>query len=112
MKRITPVTLLALACLALPALAGEPLQRTPQSIPVYSLSPGASGSIGGSARSQRQDVPPVPGLLNAPATRTSTVYGSSGVQQSGGLRQSVEYPNGMRVPQPSVQRSYQLRRDE
>jgi hypothetical protein len=112
MTRVNTGVVLSLALLALPALAAEPQTRSYQGIPVYSLSPGASGSISGSARSQRQDVPPVPGLPKAPTTRTSTVYGSSGVQQSGGLRQSLEYPNGMRVPQPSVQRSYQLQRDQ
>jgi hypothetical protein len=40
------------------------------------------------------------------------VSGQSSVQQSGGLRQSIEYPNGRRVPQQSVQGSFEQRRDQ
>jgi hypothetical protein len=112
MKRIFTVGLFSSALLTLPALAVEPLKRPYQTVPVYSVSAGASGSISGSARSQKQDVQQVPGLPNGVSTRSITVYGASGVQQSGGIRQSVEYPNGMRVPQQSVQRSYELQRDE
>lgn len=104
--------LIFIAIWTLPVLAAEPLKRQPQAIEVYSVSPGASGSIGSSSRSQSYDVQPVPGLPNGVSTRSSTVYGGSTLQQSGGIRQSTEYPNGLRVPQQSVQGSYQYQRDE
>lgn len=111
MKRMNTLWLIFSALLALPAWAAEPLKRPYQSIPVYSVSPGAAGSISSSTRSQRQDVSPVPGLPGGVSTRSSTVYGSSGVRQAG-IRQSVEYPNGMRVPQQSVQDRFARQRDE
>jgi hypothetical protein len=112
MEQVFTVGLFVSVLLTLPALAAESLKRPYQTIPVYSVSPGATGGISGSVRIQKQDLQQVPGLPNGVFTRNTTVYGTSGVQQSGGLRQSVEYPNGMRVPQQSVQRSYQLQRDE
>jgi hypothetical protein len=112
MSRINRALLFFLAVLALPVLAAEPLKRQPQAIPVYSVSPGSAGSISNSAHSQRYEVQPIPGLPNGVSTRSTTVYGRAGVQQSGGIRQSIEYPNGMRVPQPSVQGSYQRQRGE
>ena len=100
------------ALIALPTLAAEPLQRQLPVIERYSVSPGASGSISSSSRRQSQAVAPVPGVPNGVSTRSSTLYGGSRLQQSGGIRQSIEYPNGLRVPQQSVQGSYQYRRDE
>lgn len=106
------VPLVFIATLALPTLAAEPLKRQPQAIERYSVSPGASGSISSSSRSQGYEVAPVPGLPNGVSTRSTTVYGGSTLQQTGGIRQSTEYPNGLRVPQQSVQGSYQYQRDE
>lgn len=112
MNFVKPVALIFIATLVLPALAAEPLKRQPQVIERYSLSPGSSGSISSSSRSQNYEVAPVPGLPAGVSTRSTSVYGGSTLQQSGGIRQSIEYPNGMRVPQQSVQGSYQRQRDE
>lgn len=110
--RIFTLGLVVSALLALPVLAAEPLKRSSQGIPVYSVSPGASGSFSGSAHSHSQDGVQVPGLPGDVSTRRSTVYGTSTVRQTGAIRQTLEYPNGMRVPQQSVQGSYQQQRDE
>jgi hypothetical protein len=112
MDFVKHLVLVLIALIALPTLAAQPLTRQPQSIERYSVSPGASGSIGGSSRSQRYDVSPVAGVPNAVSTRSTTVYGGSSVQQSGAIRQSTEYPNGMRVPQQSEQGSYRYQHDQ
>lgn len=99
---------LLLACLAGPLLAAEPTPRTPQVIPVYSVSPGASGSVSSSASSQRYEVI---GGRTLPEGGYSSQYGSrvgsSSVQQ-GGIRQSIEYPDGRRVELQPGQGSYQI----
>jgi hypothetical protein len=112
MQRFKGLMLVLSFWLALPALAAEPSSRPMQSIPVFSVSPGASGSVGSSSRSINRDVQLVPGVPSGVPTRSSTVSGQSSVQQSGGLRQSIEYPNGRRVPQQSVQGSFEQRRDQ
>jgi hypothetical protein len=104
--------LLVSTLLALPVLAAEALERPTAGVPVYRVSPGATGSVSGSAYSQQQDGQPFSGLPSGVYTRSSTFSGSSTVRQSGAIRQSIEYPNGMRVPQQSVQGSYQQQRDE
>ncbi|MFZ3186792.1 MAG: hypothetical protein A2Y50_14020 [Pseudomonadales bacterium RIFCSPLOWO2_12_59_9] len=106
------VVLVFIAIWTLPVLAAEPPKHQPQVIERYSVSPGASGSISGSSRSQSYELQPVPGLPNGVSTRSTTLYGGSTLQQSGGIRQSTEYPNGLRVPRQSVQGSYQYQRDE
>lgn len=103
---------ISIAAMALPALAAEPLKRQMPVIERYSVSPGATGSISNSSRSQGYDVAPVPGLPNGVTTHSTTVYGGSTLQQSGGIRQSTEYPNGMRVPQESRQGNYSYQRDQ
>ena len=106
------LVLVFIATLALPTLAAEALKRQLPVIERYSVSPGASGSISSSSRSQSYEVAPVPGLPNGVSTRSTTLYGGSTLQQSGGIRQNTEYPKGLRVPQQSVQGSYQYQRDE
>jgi hypothetical protein len=100
------------ALFALPVSAAERLLQQTPSIEVYQLSPGASGSINSSSSSQRYDVPQVPGIPEGISTRSTSTFGSSAVQQSGGIRQSIEYPNGRIVPQQPRQEGYQYRRDE
>lgn len=112
MKRVNRAGLIFSALLALPAVAAEPLNQPAAGIPVFSVSPGASGSIGSSSRSINRDVQLLPGVPSGVSTRSSQVSGQSSVQQSGGLRQSIEYPNGRRVPQQSVQHSFERRRDD
>lgn len=109
---IQQLALVFAAALTLPTQAAEPLTRQPQVIERYSVSPGASGSITSSSRSQRYEVPAVPGVPSGVSTRSTTVYGGSTLQQSGGIRQSTEYPNGLRVPQQSEQGSYRYQRDQ
>lgn len=103
------VTLLFGVCLMSPALAAEPVPRKPQVIPVYSVSPGASGSVSSSASSQRYDII---GGRAVPEGGYSSQYGSrsgsSSVQQQGGIRQSIEYPDGRRVELQPGQGSYQV----
>mgnify|MGYP006362521321 CR=1 FL=1 len=108
---MNPLSFFALlaACLAGPALAAEPTPRAPQLIPVYSVSPGASGSVSSSASSQRYEVI---GGRAVPEGGYSSQYGSrsssSSVQQQGGIRQSIEYPDGRRVELQPGQGSYQM----
>lgn len=98
MQRFKGLVLVLSFWLVQPALAAEP-PRPMQSIPVFSVSLGASGSVSSSSRSIDRAVQLVPGVPSGVPTRSSTVSGRSSVQQSGGLRQSIEYPNGRRVPQ-------------
>ena len=103
------ITSLLGICLAGSALAAEPTSRTPQVIPVYSVSPGASGSVSSSASSQRYEIV---GGRAVPEGGYSSQYGSrsgsSNVQQQGGIRQSIEYPDGRRVELQPGQGGYQV----
>lgn len=92
---------LLVACLAGPALAAEPAPRTLQVIPVYSVSPGASGSVDSSARSQRYELI---GGQAVPEGGYASQYSSR--QQQGSLRQSIEYPNGRRLEVQPGETSY------
>lgn len=103
----TPLAWLFVACLALPVQAGEaPVTRT-QVIPVYSVSPGASGSVDSSARSQSYEL--IGGRAvpeGGYATQYRSASGSSRLQSQGALRQSIEYPNGRRVEVQSGEAGY------
>ncbi len=111
MLRCNSLLLILSVGLTLPTWAAEPTNRHRQSIPVFSVSPGASGSVGSSSSSISRDVQQVPGVPNGASSRRSTVSGSSSVRQTGGLRQSVEYPDGRRVQQPSVQGRFEQQRE-
>ncbi|MBX9914569.1 MAG: hypothetical protein K2Y25_11800 [Pseudomonadaceae bacterium] len=111
MLRFNSLLLILSVGLTLPARATEPNNRPTQNIPIFSVSPGASGSVGSSSNSISRDVQQVPGVPSGVSSRRSTVSGSSSVRQSGGLRQSVEYPDGRRVQQPSVQDSFEQQRE-
>ena len=108
MRSLASIALLV-TCFAGPVLAAEPVPRVSPGIPVYSVSPGASGSVSSSARSQRYEV--IDGRT-VPEGGYSSQYGSrSGsfsVQQRGGIRQSIEYPGGQRIELQSGQGSYQV----
>lgn len=104
--------LLSLAVAALPTLAAEPVSRQVQSVPIEYVSPGASGSIGSSSSSQSYDVYggyAVPSDSESGRTQ-SHAYGSSGVQQNGGIRQSIKYPGGLEVQRYPGQNSYEEQR--
>jgi hypothetical protein len=100
------------ALFAWSSAAAEPVQQQSPAISVYSVSPGASGSISSSSSSQRDYRQPIAGLPTGVSTRSTTAYRGSSVQQSGSIRQSVEYPNGLRVPQSSGDQVYWQQRSE
>lgn len=108
MRSLASIALLV-TCFSGPVLAAEPVLRVSPGIPVYSVSPGASGSVSSSARSQRYEV--IDGRT-VPEGGYSSQYGSrsgsSSVQQRGGIRQSIEYPGGRRIELQSGQGSYQV----
>ena len=108
MRSLASIALLV-TCFSGPVLAAEPVPRVSPGIPVYSVSPGASGSVSSSARSQRYEV--IDGRT-VPEGGYSSQYGSrSGsfsVQQRGGIRQSIEYPGGQRIELQSGQGSSQV----
>ena len=108
MRSLASIALLV-TCFAGPVLAAEPVPRVSPGIPVYSVSPGASGSVSSSASSQRYDII---GGRAVPEGGYSSQYGSrsgsSSVQQQGGIRQSIEYPDGRRVELQPGQGSYQV----
>lgn len=91
------ITLLFGVCLVVPALAAEPVPRKLQVIPVYSVSPGASGSVSSSASSQRYEIIGGRAVPEGYSSQYGSRSGSSSVQQQGGIRQSIEYPDGRRV---------------
>jgi hypothetical protein len=103
-------TLCLLACvLSSAALADQPMQHRP--IPIEYVSPGASGSVSSSSRSQSYDAygghaVPSQGY----GSREIQIQGSSSVQQSGGIRQSIEYPGGVEIQRYPRQGSYEVQR--
>lgn len=94
-----------------PVFADEPVRQSHQPIPIEYVSPGASGSVDSSSRSQRYDVY---GGYPVPSDRSSTrshSYGSSQMQQNGGIRQTIVYPNGREVQRYPGQNSYEIQRN-
>ncbi|MBB1521122.1 hypothetical protein [Aquipseudomonas guryensis] len=109
---IMQIGLLGMAMAAVPALAAEPVSRQIQSVPIEYVSPGASGSISSSSSSQSYDVY---GGYAVPSESGSTqrhAYGSSGVQQNGGIRQSIKYPGGLEVQRYPGQNNYEVQRQQ
>ena len=94
----------------LPVYAAQPQGRPVQAIPVYSVSPGSSGSVSGSAWSQRYEVQDGVRLPSGGYSIDSNVSGSSSVQQQGGIRQSTQYPNGLRIEGQPGQSGYEYQR--
>lgn len=103
--------LLLLACtLSGAVLADQPIQRQP--IAIEYVSPGASGSVSSSSRSQSYDLygghaVPSQGY----GSREVQIQGGSSVRQSGGIRQSIEYPGGIEVQRYPGQGSYEGQRN-
>jgi hypothetical protein len=103
-------TLCLLVCvLSGAALADQPMQHRP--IPIEYVSPGASGSVSSSSRSQSYDVygghvMPSQGY----GGNQVQIRGSTSVRQSGGIRQSTEYPGGIEVQRYPGQGSYEVQR--
>ena len=102
------IILLLAATLSSVALGDEPVRR---SIPIEYVSPGASGSVSSSSRSQSYDVygghaVPSQGY----GRQVEIIQGGSSVRQNGGIRQSIEYPGGIEVQQYPGQNSYEVQR--
>ncbi|MBB2494831.1 hypothetical protein [Aquipseudomonas ullengensis] len=97
------------AITALPVMAGEVVRRPLQAVPIEYVSPGASGSVSSSSRSQIQNLYGGQALPEGYG-RQSQSSGSSSVQQSGGIRQSTEYPGGYEVQRYPGQNSYEVQR--
>ena len=103
-----PLLLLAALC-GSPVLANEPPRSRP--VPIEYVSPGASGSVSGSSYSQRHDLygghaVPIQGY----GSREVQIHGGSSVRQSGGIRQSTEYPGGLIIERQPGSGSYQQQR--
>jgi hypothetical protein len=102
------IILLLAATLSSAALGDEPLRR---SIPIEYVSPGASGSVSSSSRSQSYDVygghaVPSQGY----GRQVEIIQGGSSVRQSGGIRQSIEYPGGIEEQRYPGQGGYEIQR--
>ncbi|WP_394561206.1 hypothetical protein [Aquipseudomonas alcaligenes] len=90
------------------ALAGEPVR---QPIPIEYVSPGASGSVSSSSRSQSYDVYGGHAVPSQGYGREIQIQGGSSVRQSGSIRQSIEYPGGIEVQRYPGQSDYELQRN-
>lgn len=102
------VVLLLAGALSGAVLAAEPIYRP---IPIEYVSPGASGSVSTYSRSQSYPLyggHAVPGL--GYGRSQVEVRGSSAVRQSGGIRQSTEYPGGIEVQRYPGQSGYEVQR--
>lgn len=83
----------ALCCaLSLAAMAAQPPARSIERIYV---SPGASGSIDSSSSAQSYDGYGGVQVPRSVEQGSSTVIIDNGGDQNGGIRQSIEYPNGV-----------------
>jgi len=88
--------------------AGQQPPEQNRTIPRTYISPGASGSIGTSERHERYDLyggQRIPG-----ATRQDSQYGSQSIETRGGIRQTIEYPDGRVIERTPGQGSYHRER--
>ncbi|MDD0842798.1 hypothetical protein [Pseudomonas sp. Gutcm_11s] len=90
------------------AMAGEPAR---QPIPIEYVSPGASGSVSSSSRSQSYDVYGGHAVPGQGYGREVQIQGGSSVRQSGGIRQSIEYPSGIEVQRYPGSSDYEIQRN-
>ena len=110
MNRMQTLLAALVSVAALPVWAAQPQGNAVQAIPVYSVSPGSSGSVSGSAWSQGYEVQDGVRRPSGDYSRESSVSGSASVQQQGGIRQSTEYPNGLRIEGTPGQAGYEYQR--
>lgn len=101
--------LLLVGLLNAQVLADEALRSRP--VPIEYVSPGAYGSVSSSSRSRHADVyggrvVPDQGY----GGREVRIQGDSSVRQSGGIRQSIEYPGGVEVQRYPGQSGYEALR--
>ena len=85
--------------------ATQPIRVIPKSY----VSPGASGSVSGSAHFQQYDLYGSQRLPQTPL-REGSRYGSHTGELRGGIRQSIEYPGGLRLELQPGSGSYQQQR--
>ena len=85
--------------LVTPLYAEQQAPQTLRVIPKTYISPGASGSIGTSQQSERYDLYGGQRLPGAGLRQQQNYQGSQSVESRGAIRQSIEYPGGLRVEQ-------------
>lgn len=78
-------------------------------IPKAYVSPGASGSVSGSAHYERYDLYGGQRLPRG-AVRQESRYGTYSTETRGGVRQSIEYPGGPRIELQPGSGGYQQQR--
>ncbi|WP_277372255.1 hypothetical protein [Pseudomonas sp. AA-38] len=99
---------MVLVCIcAATAFADEP--QTIRVIPKSYVSPGASGSVSGSANYQQYDLYGGQRLPQG-SIRQESRYGSHSTETRGGIRQSTEYPGGLIIERQPGAGSYQQQR--
>lgn len=103
--RLIPLLLLGTLCLPAHAEPGQQIRVIPKSY----VSPGASGSVSGSASYQQYDLYGGQRLPRARVHEQSR-YGSQSWQTRGGIRQSIEYPGGLIIEQQPGRSRYQQQR--
>lgn len=100
---------LALALIAAPVWAGQQTQQPIRAIPKTYVSPGASGSVGTYERHERHNLYGGQRIPDA-NTRQSNQYGTQSIETRGGIRQTIEYPNGHVIEQSPGRSTYQRER--
>ena len=91
------------------ALADQPVHRP---IPIQYVSPGASGGVESSSRSQSYDIYGGHAVPSQGYGRNQVeIHGSSSVRHGGSIRQSTEYPGGIEVQRHPGQSDYELQRN-
>jgi hypothetical protein len=91
------VSLLGLILVA-PLHAEQQAPQTLRVIPIIYISPGASGSIGSSQQIESHNLYGGQRLPDG-LRRHEQRYGNQSIESRGTIKQTIEYPNGYRVPQ-------------
>lgn len=101
------ISMMLVCICAAAAFADEP--QTIRVIPKSYVSPGASGSVSGSASYQQYDLHGGQRLPQG-SVRQESRYGSHSTETRGGIRQSTEYPGGLIIERQPGAGSYQQQR--
>ena len=99
------------AALAAPVYADSQAPQAIRVIPITTISPGASGSIGGSQHYEQHNLyggQRLPG--DGTLRRFESHSSSQSVESRGAIRQSIEYPGGYEVQTLPGQSSQQYQR--
>ncbi|MGP0173802.1 hypothetical protein ACSVIJ_18235 [Pseudomonas sp. NCHU5208] len=105
MLRLISMVLVCICAAA--AFADEP--QTIRVIPKSYVSPGAGGSVSGSAHYQQYDLYGGQRLPQG-SVRQESRYGSHSTETRGGIRQSTEYPGGLIIERQPGAGGYQQQR--